>query len=346
MDVARGTPWPWHPGTLREPHVAVPYLPQEPFIANTDRAWFDFLGSRAVGQRVDEVNFWLPNADKPMKHMQPGEPVFFRLKAPYRAIAGYGFYAHFELLDLNTAWNVFGWKNGDPDKLNFLQRIGGYRKERTQELALSAKRLGCTILRDAVFWPQSKWIPWGTTQGWADNIVQGKTERDRARAAQLIDTIRNDAFNVPADFDERFIPLQVDERRLVLRDQVDREGQGAFRLRLIQAYRGQCAITGEHTQPVLDAAHIQPYLGPSSNHIQNGLLLTKEFHALFDNGYVGITPDYEVRVSDRLRTDWNNGHRYYPFDRTKLQQLPKADALRPSPEALEWHMENVFLRAG
>ena len=61
---------------------------------------------------------------------------------------------------------------------------------------------------------------------------------------------------------------------------------------------------------------------------------------------VGITPDYEVRVSDRLRTDWNNGHRYYPFDRTKLQQLPKDNALRPSPEALEWHMEHVFLRAG
>ena len=64
-------------------------------------------------------------------------------------------------------------------------------------------------------------------------------------------------------------------RALVLREIAEREGQGAFRVRLLRAYEGRCAITGEHTEPVLDAAHIQPYLGPGSNHIQNGLLLTK-----------------------------------------------------------------------
>jgi hypothetical protein len=31
-----------------------------PFIANTDRAWFDFLASKAISGVVDEVNFWLP----------------------------------------------------------------------------------------------------------------------------------------------------------------------------------------------------------------------------------------------------------------------------------------------
>ena len=93
------------------------------------------------------------------------------------------------------------------------------------------------------------------------------------------------------------MPLDLDERTIVLREVTDREGQGAFRLRMLRAYDGQCAITGEHTAPVLDAAHIQPYLGPRSNHVQNGLLLTKEFHALFDEGYVAVTPDYEVRVS-------------------------------------------------
>ena len=37
-----------------------------------------------------------------------------------------------------------------------------------------------------------------------------------------------------------------------------------------------------------ESAHIQPYLGPRSNHVQNGVLLTKELHALFDAGYVTI----------------------------------------------------------
>lgn len=67
------------------------YPTLEPFIANTDRAWFDFLSSRAVGGRVDEVNFWLPKATTPMKDMGAGETIFFRLKRPDYAIAGYGF---------------------------------------------------------------------------------------------------------------------------------------------------------------------------------------------------------------------------------------------------------------
>jgi hypothetical protein len=154
----------------------VNYPTREPFVANTDRAWFDFFVTRAIDRRVDEVNFWLPNATSPMKSMLPGEPIFFRLKRPDHCIAGYG--------------------------------------------------------------------------------------------------------------------------------------------------------------------------GPRSNHIQNGLLLTKEFHALFDQGYVGITPDYEIRVSDRLRADWNNGRRYYPYDRQRLQHVPTSAAFQPSRDALAWHLEHVFKKTG
>ena len=93
-------------------------------------------------------------------------------------------------------------------------------------------------------------------------------------------------------------------------------------------------------------AHIQPYLGPRSNHVQNGLLLTKEFPALFDEGYVAVTPDYEVRVSERLRADWNNGRRYYPYDHERLLQLPSDRALWPSRDALAWHFEHKFKKTG
>ncbi len=322
--------------------MTVRYPSREPFIANTDRAWFDFLSAKAVDGRVDEVNFWLPRATTPMKEMLPGEPIFFRLKRPDYAIVGYGFFAHFDVIDLHTAWSAFGWKNGDPDKRRFFDRIGGYRG--LDLLAPSARvaPLGCTILRDAIFWPQSRWIPWGLEEGWAPNIVQGKTERDEARAARLSAAILAEARRAPDDLSDRFVPLDVDERAMVMREIAEREGQGAFRLRLLRAYDGQCAITGEHTEPVLDAAHIQPYVGPRSNHVQNGLVLTKEFHALFDRGYVAVTPDYEVRVSDRLRTDWRNGKRYYPYDGHRLLHLPEQPELRPSRDALAWHFEHVF----
>ena len=35
-----------------------------------------------------------------------------------------------------------------------------------------------------------------------------------------------------------------------------RLGQGAFRLLVTDAYQRRCAVTGERTLPVLDAAHI------------------------------------------------------------------------------------------
>ncbi len=318
----------------------------QPFIANTDRAWFDFLFSRAVGGRVDEVNFWLPQATTPMKEMPPGEPIFFRLKKPDYAIAGYGFFAHFALIDLHTAWSTFGWKNGDPDKRRFFERIGGYRGVDLLAPSAVIAPIGCTVLRDAVFWPETRWLPWGAAEGWAPNIVQGKTERDQVRATRLLAAIAENAQGVPADLTGAFLPLDVDERAMALREIVQREGQGVFRLRLLRAYEGQCAITGEHTEPVLDAAHIQPYLGPRSNHVQNGLVLTKEFHALFDQGYVAVTPDHEVRISERLRADWRNGKRYYPFHGQRLAHLPNDPALRPSRDALAWHVEHVFKKAG
>jgi putative restriction endonuclease len=279
-----------------------------------------------------------------MKSMLPGELIFFRLKRPDYRIAGYGFFAHFAVVDLHTAWSAFGWKNGDPDKLRFLTRIGGYRGEDLLSPGAELAPIGCTVLRDATFWPEHRWLPWGEPEGWASNIVQGKTERDPARAARLAAAVLEDAARIPDDLAEAFVPLEIDERAHALRDVVEREGQGAFRLRLLGAYEGRCAITGEHTQPVLDAAHIQPYLGPRSNHLQNGLLLTKEFHALFDQGYVGVTPDYEIRISERLRTDWKNGRRYYPYDRQRLTQLPTAAELMPSRDALAWHLEHVFKR--
>jgi predicted restriction endonuclease len=144
--------------------------------------------------------------------------------------------------------------------------------------------------------------------------------------SQLLAEIQYDHLVPPEDLQEKFLMVEADERQLRLATARPRVGQGTFRSRLLDAYGRRCAITGEHTEIVLEAAHIQPYLGPRSNHPQNGLLLTKEFHALFDAGYVTVTPQHEIRVSPRIRAEWDNGHRYYPFDNTPLR-LPKISTL-------------------
>ncbi len=88
---------------------------------------------------------------------------------------------------------------------------------------------------------------------------------------------------------------------------------------------------------MLDAAHIQPYLGPASNHVQNGLVLTKEFHALFDRGYVTVTSEMRVKVSPLLKSEFNNGRRYYPYDGQPLAKLPRDAGALPNATALARH---------
>jgi putative restriction endonuclease len=315
----------------------------EPFVAQTDKHWFDHLEFLAGPSRwVDEVNFWSPSALLPLKQLTPGEPIFFRLKNPHDCIAGYGFFAHFALLRLDQAWGWFGEKNGDPDEVSFLERIGSYRGLDLLDPRARREPLGCTILRDARFWPRDRWIPWGQAQGWKPNLVRGKTERDLVHSSRLLGEIQFDHQGIPEEFEAHFELIETDERALRLAASRPREGQGAFRSRLLDAYGRRCAIPGEHTEIVLEAAHIQPYLGPRSNHLQNGLLLTREFHALFDAGYVTVTPDHEVRVSPRLRSEWDNGHRYYPFDGTALN-VPTTVSQQPSRDVLEWHACHRFL---
>src|SRR4051794_25468498 len=67
------------------------------YIAHTHRVWFDFLSRYAQDGRLDEVNFWFPNAQRPPRRFADGDPVFFRLGAPHRKICGYGFLAYLRL---------------------------------------------------------------------------------------------------------------------------------------------------------------------------------------------------------------------------------------------------------
>jgi putative restriction endonuclease len=328
------------------------------YIANTDRQWYDYLTS--IGQlsspgrpMVAEANFWFPSAQEPhITSAIAGTPVFLRLKSPHKAIAGVGFYASYRMLSLEDAWDFFGAGNGDPDREQFYRRIRRYRMRSSGSAQAASgddvllRPLACMVLRAVEFWSPECWIPWSTAQGYADSIVTGKFERDDANRARLLSAIGGAGEVREAEFGDRFQLVEADERSWrVQSDTAVREGQASFRLRLIDAYESQCAITGEHTTPVLDAAHIQPYLGRRSNHVQNGLLLTKEFHTLFDRGYVTVTPDFRVRVSKKLKSDFSNGRRYYPFDGQPLAKLPDDAAQRPSSDALDWHGRHVF-RAG
>ncbi len=80
-----------------------------------------------------------------------------------------------------------------------------------------------------------------------------------------------------------------------------RLGQAAFRVAITYAYERACAVTHEHSLPVLEAAHIVPYAQGGVHEVSNGLLLRSDLHRLFDLGYVTVTPELHLEVSGPWR---------------------------------------------
>ena len=92
-----------------------------------------------------------------------------------------------------------------------------------------------------------------------------------------------------------------DARRRVLAEVVRRQGQGRFRDALRRAHGDRCAATGDAPPEVLEAAHVDPYLGPQSNLADNGLLLRADIHTLFDLHLIAVSEKGRWMVSPLLK---------------------------------------------
>src|SRR5665647_677427 len=119
-----------------------------------------------------------------------------------------------------------------------------------------------------------------------------------------------------------------------------RLGQGTFRIAVTSAY-GACAVSGEHSLPALEAAHLRPYADGGEHALPNGLLLRADIHRLYDTGYVTVTPDYRFRVSHDLADDFHNGREYERFAGRTIA-VPRTLIDQPDPELLDWHAAEVF----
>jgi len=149
--------------------------------------------------------------------------------------------------------------------------------------ALSARKrcvdpvIGCNVLAEPFFLDRKDWIPVPTS--WAPNIVQGKTyDTESVEGRSLWESIQvaiadQDRVKEPSLDDDtphqnRFGAEYLTRGRL---------GQGAFRVLVTDAYERRCAVTGEKTLPVLEAAHIKPYALNGPHRVNNGILLRSTF---------------------------------------------------------------------
>lgn len=134
---------------------------------------------------------------------------------------------------------------------------------------------------------------------------------------------------------EEFLPENAEKvKEKVSKSVALRRGQPRFRKNLLSAYENSCAVTGTSFPPILEAAHIVPYVGENTNHITNGILLRADIHTLFDLGLLGINQDYEIVVaSSMISTEYEsyNGKRLrLPKNKTEFPSLSSLKS-RPLP---------------
>jgi putative restriction endonuclease len=305
------------------------------YVAVTDGDWFRFL--RAL-PGVDEVNFWQPGGQRGFSAVGVGQPFLFKLHYPEHAIVGGGFLRHSSILPCSLAWDAFGKKNGAPSFAEMRRRIERYRRVPPDPHA--EYNIGCILLADPFFFDDRDWIR--PPEDFARTIVQGKTYDLTSSAGQTLwaSVIARLKARHPDDPQVSEVgPEMFGEPALVR----PRLGQGTFRVLVTDTYRRRCAVTGEKTLPVLEAAHIKPVATGGVHRVDNGILLRSDVHTLFDRGYVTISPDHRFLVSGRLRSDFDNGEHYHRLHGSTVW-LPESEPERPSRGLLEWHADTVFLR--
>ncbi|MDE0177412.1 MAG: HNH endonuclease [Gammaproteobacteria bacterium] len=297
------------------------------WVGITDSDWFENLRRRGF----EEVNFWQPSWRAP-RRMEAGWPFLFKLHSPRNYIVGGGFFVRFTAMPSFLAWHAFGEKNGVSTMPELVQRVEKYRKTPQS----TADLIGCNLLTSPFFFEEDDWIP--IPKDWPRNVQRGYTyNTETPSGATLWRRVRDQLARkeIAAVVEEPLFGKEfLTQARL---------GQGTFRTLVTDAYERRCAVTGERSLSVLEAAHIRAHRAKGPNQTRNGLLLRADIHRLFDDGYVTVDPNLRFVVSPKLRDDFGNGRIYYGFSGKPLMSIPTQPEDRPAPEFLEWHRDQIYV---
>ena len=307
-------------------------------IAITDDGWYRFL---AAHPEVTELNFWTPSARRSFRAAE-FSPFLFKLHAPHNAICGFAYFAQFSSLPDWLAWECFGLGNGCASFEEMHARIAKIRARIRYDERMGSDEVGCIQLVSPTFFPRDDWIP------------QPSDWKPRTQTSVKYDLTVGEGRRVWEACLSQAASLRVAEPTVETRGRMGsgrrygdarlvqpRLGQATFRIAVLDAYGRACAVTGEHSLPALEAAHIRSYASDGPHEVRNGLLLRADLHRLFDTGYVTVTPDLRLEVGARLRKDYRNGRSYYPLHGGPVEP-PKTISHRPDREFLVWHNEHVF----
>ncbi len=129
-----------------------------------------------------------------------------------------------------------------------------------------------------------------------------------------------------------------------IREVKTRVNQQVFKQIVSANYNGKCAITGINIPQLLIASHIIPWSKNENERLnpENGIYLSALYDKAFDNGLIGINPNFEIILSPMLKT-YEKEH-FYPHNFSNLSGMKLNSPLKypPRKEFLQFHLDTIF----
>ncbi|MYH57973.1 MAG: hypothetical protein F4145_08260 [Boseongicola sp. SB0675_bin_26] len=230
------------------------------------------IGSRGAAPSVaigDEIWIWTHEDE------QYGRGLGLTAQATAAGVSANGEFIEVALLDVQLLDRPFGFRNfaGDPTGSRFLDQVDRNRAHNAYLIEDEDYPEFIAVVKERNV-PLSEEVQDEHVQDW-----------DRA-LAKYKDTLLKDLET------RRAATLKV------------RPLQSAFRNALFETYSERCVVSGCKVPEALEAAHIMPHNGdPMWDQVENGLLLRRDLHALFDAFLWSVDPKSgALHVSGRLKS--------------------------------------------
>ncbi|THD75786.1 hypothetical protein E7681_04850 [Thalassobius vesicularis] len=298
-------------------------MKNEFYIGNTDHDWFNFCRNHMPRS---EINFWQPSKQH-FRVLDEGGVFFFRRKSPINLIGGFGVFVSAGTVTIGTAWRDLGISNGVESLESFIEIV---RKYKRTEFVDQNTLIGFKLLTEPVFLNENDYFE--LPLDWSPNIVSGKGYSSVSDAGRILHTkylALREKYNISV---KAVTPTGLSEppsSGYTYSEQKVRIGQSAFRLAILGAYEGRCAVTGTAVENTLEAAHLLDYAKFPDHSIENGILLRKDIHSLFDAGFLLIDQNYRIRFSNQFKDSHSEATEYLALEGKKIS-LPRNSKNWPS----------------
>lgn len=172
------------------------------------------------------------------------------------------------------------------------------------------------------------------------NEFNGNWEKLAFASEQLIAKFSNQSIEEISDIEVEDIREGIDREAIVKH----RVNQKFFRSTILSSYNFRCCITGLSIKDFLVASHIVPWSKNANHRLnpRNGICLNSIHDKAFDKGFITITPEFNIKVSDALAKFENEKSVQDFFLKYENKKIYLPNKFLPTKDFLDYHYNNIY----